>query len=306
MPADRTIGSDLLPRVDLDSDIVVIERPANKLEEFAAALFARATPEDLRRYQPSELAEIAARTWQFLETRTPGTPNVRVSSPAIDAGPALKSVTVVEIVNDDMPFLVDSVMAELNDRRLEIYLVAHPVIAVQRDAAGKLTGFAGDPARLPNAPRESVIHIHIERLDDDAANSELAAALTRVLTEVRRAVEDWKAILARVSSVVAQIKANPPPVPVDEIGESVQFLEWLAADNFVFLGVREYRIAGDGAEYEPLPDSGLGILRAENIQVLPRAGERVSITPKIREFLNEPKALIITKANVRSRVHRRV
>ena len=113
-------------------------------------------------------------------------------------------------------------------------------------------------------------------------------------------------MMSRVGEVIAEIKNNPPPLPVEEIAEATQFLEWLVANNFTFLGVREYALTGDERGYEVVPDSGLGILRSPDVHVLRRGNELVSITPEIMEFLKEPKQLIITKANVNSRVHRRV
>ena len=82
-------------------------------------------------------------------------------------------------------------------------------------------------------------------------------------------------MLARVGEVIAELKNNPPPLPVDEIAEAIQFLEWLVANNFTFLGVRDYALTGDERGYEPVPESGLGILRAPDVQVLRRGDELV-------------------------------
>ena len=105
----------------------------------------------------------------------------------------------------------------------------------------------------------------------------------------------------------ANCKTNPPPLPADEIAEAIQFLQWLAADNFTFLGVREYAFTAGEERSSRVFDSGLGLLRARrDAGAAPRRPAASTITPEIRAFLNEPKLLIITKAAVRSRVHRRV
>src|SRR5207253_2585778 len=153
---------------------------------------------------------------------------------------------------------------------------------------------------------ESFIHIHVDRIDDASRRAEVVGAIERVLAEVRVCVQDWRPMMTRVGEVIAEIRNNPPRLPVDEIAEAVQFLEWLVANNFTFLGVREYSFAATTGDIEPKFETGLGILRAKEVRVLRRGSELVSITPEIMEFLKEPKALIITKANVRSRVHRRV
>src|SRR5262249_53312335 len=180
------------------------------------------------------------------------------------------------------------------------------VFSVERDASGVLMGFYGESAPAAAAQRESFIHIHTERIEDEARRAALVQALEHTLADVRLGVEDWRPMLARVRDVIAEIRSNPPQLPVDEIAEAVQFLEWLAADNFTFLGVREYTFPSGGGEVEPKFETGLGILRAREVRVLRRGRDFVTITPEIRAFLKEPKALIITKANVRSRVHRRV
>ncbi|MFV2092318.1 MAG: NAD-glutamate dehydrogenase domain-containing protein, partial [Hyphomicrobiales bacterium] len=100
---------------------------------------------------------------------------------------------------------------------------------------------------------------------------------------------------------------TPPPVPVDELAETIQFLQWLARDHFTLLGMREftYHEAGDNSELKEVEGSGLGLLRAREMRVLRRGSELVSLTPEVREFLMQPAPLIITKANVKTHVHRR-
>ena len=170
-----------------------------------------------------------------------------------------------------------------------------------------LTGLIEAPAGSSDARRESFIHIHIDRLDTADAHDRLTAGLTRVYADVRAAVSDWSAMHVRVEAAVAAYRADPPPLRADEIAEAVLFLKWLASDHFTFLGVREHRLAGshEQATLEAVTGSGLGVLRDPAVQVLRRGRELVQVTPEVLEFLREPQALIITKANVKSRVHRR-
>src|SRR5947209_9021916 len=128
--------------------------------EFIAGLFAHAVPEDLMRYAAREVAELAGEAWALISERKPGTANIRFASPDATGGQArLKTVSVLEIVNDDMPFLVDSVMGELSERGIDVFLVLHPVFLVERDAAGRLVAFKGAQP-VDGALRESFIHIH--------------------------------------------------------------------------------------------------------------------------------------------------
>ncbi len=268
-------------------------------QNFPEQLFGRVAPEDVMRYAPDDLAMLAAQAWDFLARRAPNVPKVRCDLVKLSASGGETAVTVVEIVNDDMPFLVDSAMGELGERGAAIRLVAHPVFGVERDAAGRLLDLKGPAA----AQRESFIHIHLAPVLDESRRAEIVRALEIVLGEVRLAVEDWKATLARVNAIVGDLKTNPPPMPVDEIAEAVQFLQWLIADNFTFLGVRDYVITDNSLA--PVFESGLGIMRSRDFRVLRRGNELLEITPEIMAFLKEPRPLIVAKANVRSRVHRR-
>ncbi len=268
-------------------------------QNFVAELFGHAVPEDLEPYGAEELAAIAERSWSILAERRAGVPKVR-----FDPAPTTPGLSVLDIVNDDMPFLVDSVVGELNERCLDIRLLVHPVLSVERDNAGKLVALTG--ARKDNGARESFIHIHIDGVEDAAQRAEIVRTLKEILFEVRVCVQDWPSMLARARDVIADLRKNPPPLPADEIAEAIQFLEWLVDNNFTLLGARNYAFADGDSTLEPAFETGLGLLRSRDTRLLRRGSELVTITPEIREFLNEPKLLIVTKAAVRSRVHRRV
>ncbi len=266
--------------------------------EFLAELFERAIPEDLERYSPDELVAIAASSWRFIAQRAPGQPKVRLANAA-----TARALTVLEIVNDDMPFLVDSVASELHERGIAISLLVHPVFSIERDAAGNLVRFKG--TNRGDGPRESFIHIHIGDLEDPATRAELVRTLQDILAEVRVCVEDWRPMLARLREVVADLRNTPPPLPAADIAEGIQFLEWLAGENFTLLGARDYTYTNNEHALQPAFETGLGLLRSREMRLLRRGNQLVTITPEIREFLEEPRLLIIAKAAIRSRVHRR-
>jgi glutamate dehydrogenase len=278
----------------------------NVPQGFVELLFARVVPEDLIGYSADELAALAREAYEFLFARRRGAPKIRFESPPGNGSQRLNSISVIEVVNDDMPFLVDSVMGELNERGIDVRLVAHPTFGVERDGQGQLMRLAPEARADDHVFRESFIHIHVERIEDAIRRTEIVQALERVLADVRVCVQDWRPMLARVSEVIADLKANPPPLPVTDIAEAIQFLQWLVADNFTFLGVREYAFTGKQREATAKHETSLGLLRDRNVQILRRSGQTVVMTPEIRQFLDEPRTLIITKANVRSHVHRRV
>src|SRR5262249_36489138 len=162
---------------------------------------ARAVPEDVVRYNAREVADLAESAWAFMAERQPGAPKVRFEQPTT-TGERLKTVSVLEIVNDDMPFLVDSVLGALAEQGVEIRLVVHPFFSVEPDPSGRVTALRGLAGAGSAGLRESVIHIHIERIDDEARRAEIVQAIAQALADVRVAVHDWRAMLERVRQVI--------------------------------------------------------------------------------------------------------
>src|SRR3954464_4203148 len=313
-PRDNAMVAADLPGTDEERAEAALIAAAGKIlrgshreipADFVAGIFSHAAPEDLLRYDPRQLAELAADAWSLLAVRKPGVANIRLDT----VGPAgdrerRRNESVLEIVNDDMPFLVDSVLAELADRGIDVRFVVHPVLTVVRDDAGRLIALK-DAKTAPGALRESVIYIHLEPIDDAARRADIVAAIERVLADIRLCVADWRAMLKRVEDVIAELETHRPPVPADEIAEAVAFLEWLVDNNFTFLGVRNYQLSADEA-LEPMFETGLGILRSRDVGVVQRWNQPLVITPEIRALLKEPTLLIVTKSAARSRVHRHV
>src|SRR5580698_3191040 len=159
-------------------------------QAFARRLYERVAAKDLAGATPEERVAAALSLLAFARHRLPGVAKVRVFNPTQAEHGFESAHTVVQIVNDDMPFLVDSITNELNRRELTLDLLAHPVMAVRRDVDGDLQGLSPEG----QAPSESMMHVEIDRQADPTQRDEVAAALGRVLAEVRHAVGDWRAI----------------------------------------------------------------------------------------------------------------
>src|SRR6516162_7856757 len=172
-------------------------------------------------------------------------------------------------------------------------------------AAGNGGGLALSSATMSATRAVIARQSSTQRRTSTSARS-IASTSERALVDVRLCVEDWRAMTARVADMVAELKANPPPLPAAEIAEAVAFLEWLADNNFTFLGIRDYTFTAGEDALEPVFETGLGILRSRDMRVLQRWNQPLVITPQMRALLKQPTLLIVTKAAVRSRVHRRV
>lgn len=274
--------------------------------QFARIFMANADEADLEGITPEGLAALITRGWEFIVERMHGECRLRViNHDDIDAEPG--PFTVIEILNNDMPFLVDSVMGEILERSHVVHMVSHPILHVKRSESGRVEGLAEANEDDRDTRKESYIHVHIARLEEEAERQELEETLSEILDDVGTVVRDWRSMIERINHAVSVYTNAPPPVPVADLAESIQFLKWLLANNFTFLGLRQLNFEGGAEQGElvPVDDSGLGILRDENVRVLRRGTSMVHMTPEIRKFFLAPAPLIVAKANVRSRVHRR-
>ncbi|KAA2237111.1 NAD-glutamate dehydrogenase [Salinarimonas soli] len=277
--------------------------------DLVRALFGRVPVEDLAPYRPEALADLAGRAVEHLRApRRAPAPDIVLYDIEIEVEGRRREITILEAVNRNVPFLLDSTLAEIVDQGYEPRLVAHPILAVERGTEGGLDRILGEAtaASPSQVSRESLIHIHLDFIDDGAARERLVDSLRKTYEDVTVAVSDWPQMRARIDEAIASYRSSRLPLPADEVAEAVAFLEWIAADNFTFLGVRAYRFPDGDVAADPVEGSGLGILRKPEVKVLRRGRELVVMTQEVRDFLKRPQALIITKANVKSRVHRRV
>ena len=271
-------------------------------------LKAHAPAEDLAPYDAETLLATTAMAHDILLKHKPGESLVSVKN---DAGIERqgRAMSVVTVVNDNMPFLFNSVMGEITQSVGEPALVLHPVLAVKHGRTGvsELLGDTGPGKADDGVDRVSLIHVHIPR-QSDAECKALAERLRGVLKKVKAAVSDWKPMLARLDQAISDFRYAPVPMAEKDVAEAIAFLEWLRDDNFTFLGIREYRYRGgeETGVLERMRKPGLGILNDPDVLVLRRGDQPVTTSAEIREFLHGPEPLIVTKANAKSVVHRRI
>jgi glutamate dehydrogenase len=277
---------------------------APQVEQFTRQFYRLVDPGDLRGRPLEDLYGAAVAHWQFCHRRPGGDAAVRVYNPRVDEHGWQSPHTVIEIANRDMPFLVDSVRMEVTRRGYAVHLIVHPVMRVRRDAAGELADvLAPDAPADGDAAYESFMHVEVTRETDGQQLEALRVGLTRVLADVRAAVEDWKAMLQRMRDTVEGLRVAPP-LPRGELPERLAFLEWLASDHFLFLGCRDYTLTREGDEdvLRVVPGSGLGILREGGAEV--PSVSFSTLPPEVRELARQPEPLILTKSNSRATVHR--
>jgi glutamate dehydrogenase len=274
-----------------------------RLERFFQEYFRRADPSDCAERGAAALAAIAVSHLRHAQRREGRRPLVRVFNPTPNDG-GDSPHTVVEIVNDDMPFLVDSATMEVARQGLSLHWLIHPIYTVRRDAAGNLLDvFPQDSDK--SGVRESFIRMEVDRLPDEASMQALSEGLLKVFVDVRAAVEDWPKMRERAQQVLSALEARPPQALArEEIAETRAFLAWLLDEHFTFIGYRSQDLVlheGQDA-LRVTPATGLGVLRAGAAASLSTAF--AALPPNVRAYARVKDLLLLTKSNTRSTVHR--
>ncbi|MGQ0711485.1 MAG: NAD-glutamate dehydrogenase [Rhodoferax sp.] len=273
---------------------------AHRLLDFVTAYFDNSDPDEMLERGPATLFAIANAHWRLLESPRLGqSAKIRVFNPTLAEDGYVSDHTAIQIVHDDMPFLVDSVTMAVNRSGRTAHWIVHPLMGVERDAQGRLLQTShASPRGEAGMPMESLILVECDRIVGEADRQALAEDLERVLGDVRAAVQDWPAMLERLQTVGAQAAYSPQSSAYQQDG--VAFLRWLEDRHFTFLGARDYRLEREGDEVRlvAIPESGLGVLRGEVRTPVSR------LPADAVALLDSDQLVLVTKAMTRATVHR--
>ena len=271
------------------------------IAEFIDRYYRNVAIDDLRGSSPADLAGAALSHLNFAVDRPPGKAKVRVYNPTRKSNGWASTHTIVEIVNDNMPFLVDSAGMAINRLGYSIHLTIHPTFSLTRDNKGALQEI-GKSALLKNGDdNESFLRIEIDRSAKEDEFADLEKALLSNLGDVRNAVADWPEMRDMALTIADELDGAVLPLSERVIDEGREMLRWMVDNHFTFLGYREYKLVKgkDSDELHVVPGSGLGILRGE-----PRDGSVVVLNKDTRHQVRSKDLLLITKANSLATVHR--
>lgn len=276
---------------------------------FVRRYFRHVPLDELTSRTPETFAGAALSHLRLAQERPAGTANVRVYNPSTEADGWSNPRTVIQVVTDDMPFLVDSVTGALVQAGIDIHLVVHPQLVVTRDAVGRLQSV--EDRDITKAFRggavgelaESWMLLSVDREGDQERRAGLEATVRAVLEDVRQAVEDWPKMRSRCLVLAAELESSPPPrADASEVAIAIRFLRWMADNHFTFLGSRDYTLeqTDAGEVIVPVTGSGLGLLRGDP----PMNREPEGLSPQASAMAHAPGLLVLTKANSKSTVHR--
>ena len=312
--------SSVSPGGSADADDLEAQR--DRLVEAAAQLapdisdlirvyYRHAPPEDIVDDSPEDLLAAVRSHLELAERRPPGRPAVKISNPARSTGGS-SGVTVVQIVTDDMPFLVDSVVAKFARSGMPVQRIVHPILLATRDVTGALQQLhpAADLDDPPEgASAESWISVEVDQITDPERAAAVETGLISVITDVREVVEDSVKMTETALQLADELESSPPPLPPTEVTEGAALLRWLVDGHFRFLGYRKYEVVRDQpdpvAEDAPVLRAvlatGLGVLRQDSL-----AARKLTAGTDIAKTALSKNLLVLTPGSARSTVHRPV
>ena len=272
------------------------------IEKFAYTLYGNMSNEDLVGRNDSDLYGAALSLWQTFNSHAKPEAMIRVFNPEIAKYGWESKHTIVEIVVQDMPFLVDSVRMALSRLSITAHLLLHYPLQTVRDSKGQITDFFKLGSKDNASTQQTVFHIEIDRLTDKAAIKALTDELLSVMEDVSLAVQDWQPAREKLLQVIKALPKHAGKAGNEEVKETADFLNWLVKDNFTLLGYREYRIGPVKGDYQisGIDDTSLGLMRRSAsrdllLSELPESGRKQALSNAL---------LILTKTNNKSRVHR--
>ncbi|HMK86571.1 MAG TPA: NAD-glutamate dehydrogenase [Steroidobacteraceae bacterium] len=284
-------------------------RRSTSNKRFLEAYYANVDVDDMATREPAALAAAALSHLSFARQRR-GRALVRVFNPTLREHGYTSPHTVIEIVNDDMPFLVDSLGVVLTQRSLTVHFLAHPVLAVERDSAGVLRVIEEGRAAVEKHYRlESFQHLEVDRIVDPGVLESLCTQIESGMRDVRVACADWPKMRAACRQIAEDLNALHTRFDPRDVSETQALLAWMDDRHFTFLGFRDYRLRGGkgDAALDPVEDTGLGILRPGHkrgpAQKHPLS-VRKTLSADIRRQSRARDLVLVTKANIHSTVHR--
>lgn len=259
--------------------------------------------EDLEFFDVPLLARMAESHYEMAQKREVGHPELRIYTLPIKDGKVRK--TVIDIVSDDLAFLVDSVAAYINKRNLLIGILIHPILYSSYDSKGDLAGVSSEMEEGHH--RQSHIHIQLNEALSDKKIKDLEAGLFTVLDDVFHANKDWIAMLEKLEEAAEELNTARTNRPAAEIQEHCAFLTYLHNNNFTLLGYREYDFieSKDGVKSKTIDGSGLGLLK-QDVSPAYISDAHEGLPRNLQELRRSLPPVSVSKTNRLATVHRSV
>ncbi len=274
---------------------------AKKVTTFAKDFYGSVSMDDLADRIPSDLYASILSLWNFIQQKGKYGSKLRVFNPDFETHGWQSKHTVIELLNDDMPFLVDSVRMELNRMGLAAHLVIHLPLEVKRDDKGDLV--SAKRASKIGENIETPMYIEVDRLSDNVKLEDIQGQLLKILKDVSIVVEDWQPMKKKLNAAIQELSDSSAHLSDESREEAIAFLKWISNNHFTLMGYSENKIQAVDGDYELVPVNGeaLGLQRQKTrtktrLSSLPMGAQRLAV--------NSKNPLVITKTSTLSTVHR--
>ncbi|MBU2871641.1 NAD-glutamate dehydrogenase [Colwellia sp. E2M01] len=282
----------------------VTNNTASLIAKFAELLYSNMSSFDLENRNDSDMYGAALGLWGSLNKHTHNTPIINVFNPSVSQNGWKSSHTIIEIIIEDMPFLVDSVGIALNRLGLSPHLMLNSPINIVRDKTLDIIELSAIESKKSKiSSNETVFLIEIDRQSQQDELDVIKSNLLSVVGDIKLTVNDWQPMLSCLMNVIEEVRKGKLPGTKAAKDDTLSFLNWMSMNNFTLMGYRYYdvkAVKGD-ISLEGDPNSSLGLMKNSPIS-----------QPRLLSKLNEAgrdvalgdNHLILTKTNTKSRVHR--
>ena len=281
---------------------------AKLLIRFANQYFNNIADDELDNIDIIDLYAITMHQWTFLSKRQKGEIKIQIFNPSVEKNGWESNHTIIEVVADDMPFIVDSLTMALDHLGHHIYFVLHAGnLQLLRDKNHRIQSFAQPTDKTnPYITVDAPIYIEIGRLPSNKAIfRKLKSALMDVLNDVITIVDDFQPMKKNLLEEIATLKSLTSfQGKKRERKETIDFLAWLDKDHFTFLGYTEVVLTNKRPplKVEQLSDTKLGLLK--DTKQYGRAGFFSGLQTAKDVVLSPNSILLLSKSNHLSSVHR--
>ena len=213
------------------------------LNKFLQTYFLSISWDELATKPVAELYATIYAHFSFMSTRQQGQVKLRVYNPNPECEGYSSAHSVIELVQDDCPFIVDSLLMELNRQGVSIHFIAHSGgVFVRRDQGGVLADFSTE--FLSDAVKEANVYIEIDHQHEEASLMSLQDALFSILSDVIMVVDDFQPMKKALHRYINNLKTHQVQSRHEDLPEALAFLKWLDNEHFTFLGFTEFKPNG--------------------------------------------------------------
>ena len=279
------------------------KKEAAVVSDFARYFCTNITSGDVEFKSANELYSPIVSLWQYIQDSR-SAKCIRVYSPDLEKDGWQTKHSVIELVHEDMPFLVESIRMELNRMGVGVHLHIHLPMTLSRDKKDRIAQFK-KPGELGTKPDITPMLLEIDRQLEQSELDEIKANLIRILRDVGATVSDWKPMCARLDDAIENMIDLPQKLQSDKNRESREFLEWIRENHFTLLGYAYYELkdSAKGKRLVPKKSSLLGINRLDDWR--PKAYKLDDLPKGARNLiLKKDNLLVLTKLSAVATVHR--